>query len=303
MRYIKVGVTLLLFSIGAEAFQDNDIDGISDALDLCPNTPFEALVNSNGCSLQQKSSFTQKKEEHYWGALTLKVSDTMLSDESYDSENYLNLHANYRYRKWDVSLSNSRATTSRSYTEENSNSDDNIYLSTGYTFTIPKSSIKLSVGTKIVNSDASNSDSIPRERGYGRGQNQTNTSVIDDSSLDERDDDYFASLNYNYNLTDKQNIFLYYGYTLSGDSQKTDYEDYSSISIGTGHSFGKSLYGALSYNYTESIYPNVDAEQGITLFGSYNFNNTIFATASYTYALEDYSYDNSLSLGLGFYFQ
>ena len=239
MRYIKVGVTLLLFSIGAEAFQDNDIDGISDALDLCPNTPFEALVNSNGCSLQQKSSLTQKKEERYWGALTLKVSDTMLSDESYDSENYLNLHANYRYRKWDVSLSNSRATTSRSYTEENSNSDDNIYLSTGYTFTIPKSSIKLSVGTKIVNSDASNSDSIPRERGYGRGQNQTNTSVIDDSSLDERDDDYFASLNYNYNLTDKQNIFLYYGYTLSGDSQKTDYEDYSSISLGTGRSFGK----------------------------------------------------------------
>ena len=66
MRYIKVSVTLLLLSIGAEAFQDSDIDGVSDALDLCPNTPFEALVNSNGCSTQQKSSLAQKKEEHYW---------------------------------------------------------------------------------------------------------------------------------------------------------------------------------------------------------------------------------------------
>jgi hypothetical protein len=302
---MKVGFALLLFSVGANAFQDSDIDGVSDTLDLCPNTPFEALVNSKGCSTQQEGSLVQTKADNYIGALTLKIGDTMLSDESYDDENYLNLYANYRYRKWDVSLSNSRATTSSSYTEDNSNSDDNIYLSTGYTFTLPKSTLKFSVGTKIVDDDASHADSVPREKGYSRGNNNQSSSLstTNESALEARDDDYFASVNYNYSLTNKQNLFLYYGYTSSGDSQSTDYEDYSSFSIGTGHSFGNSLYGALSYTYTGSIYPDVDAEQGITLFGSYNFNKNIFATASYTYALEDYSYDDTLSFGLGFYFQ
>jgi hypothetical protein len=293
---------LLLFSTGASAFQDSDIDGVSDAIDLCPNTPFEALVNSRGCSTQQESGLAQKKENSYVGALTLKIGDTLLSDEYYDSENYLNLYANYRYHNWDVSVSNSRTTTSSSYTEDNTNSDNNIYLSTGYTFTLPKSSLKLSLGTKIVDSDSSSSEVFQRDRGNGRVNTQESMTV-DDTLLDTRDDDYFASVNYNYNLSDKQNLFLYYGYTSSGDSKSTDYEDYSSFSIGTGHSFGKSLYSALSYTYTGSIYSNVDAEQGITWFNSYNFNKNIFATASYTYALEDYSYDNTLAFALGFYFQ
>jgi len=298
MGYIRAGFTILLLSNNVNAFQDSDIDGVSDAIDLCPNTPFEALVNIKGCSHSQESSLVQKKEQSYRGALTLKIGDTLLNDEYYDSENYLNLYANYRYRNWDVSVSNSRATTSSSYTEDNSDSDNNIYLSTGYTFSLPQSSLKLSVGTKIVDSDDDSSSTQRVENGRGN-----NNRVIDDSSLESRDNDYFASINYNYNVTSKQNLFLYYGYTSSGDSNSIDYEDYSSFSIGTGHSFGKSLYSALSYNYTESIYPNVDAEQGVTWFNSYNFNKNIFATASYTYALEDYSYDNTLSFGLGFYFQ
>ena len=302
MRCLNIALLLLLFSTGASAFQDSDIDGVSDAIDLCPNTPFEALVNSKGCSTQQESGLVQKKENKYIGALTLKIGDTLLSDEYYDSENYLNLYANYRYRNWDVSVSNSRTTTSSSYTEDNTNSDNNIYLSTGYTFTLPKSSLKLSLGTKIVDSDSSSSEVIQRDRGNGRANIQDSVTV-DDTLVDSRDDDYFASVNYNYNLTNKQNLFLYYGYTSSGDSKSTDYEDYSSFSIGTGHSFGKSLYSALSYTYTGSIYSDVDAEQGITWFNSYNFNKNIFATATYTYALEDYSYDNTLAFALGFYFQ
>ena len=303
MRYTKVGFALILFSARVIAFQDSDIDGVADAVDLCPNTSFEALVSSNGCSTNQKSSRTlSKQKESYYGALTLKLGDTLRSDDTYDSENYLNLYANYRYHSWDVSISNSRATTSNSYTEDNTDTDNNIYLSTGYLFPLPKSSVKLSVGTKIVDNTESSSSSATQRSSYGRF-NQNSTTREEDSSLDSRDNDYFASVNYNYNITSKQNLFFYYGYTLSGDSKSIDYEDYPSFSLGTGHSFGKSLYSALSYNYTGSIYSGVDAEQGITWFNSYSFNKSIFATASYTYALEDYSYDNTLSFALGFYFE
>jgi hypothetical protein len=299
---MNVGFILLLFSVSASAFQDSDIDGVSDAIDLCPNTPFEALVNSKGCSTSQDTHSSSLKTPTYLGALTLKIGDTLRSDEYYDSENYLDFYANYRYLNWDISISNSRGTTTHSYTEDNSDTDNNIYLSTGYLFPLPKSSIKFSIGTKIVD-DTENSSANSIQRNNYAIFNRSSSIIEDDTLVESRDNDYFASMNYNYNVTAKQNLFLYYGYTLSGDSKSIDYEDYSSFSLGTGHSFGKSFYSALSYNYTGSIYSNVDAEQGITWFNSYNFNKNIFATASYTYALEDYSYDNTLSFALGFYFQ
>jgi len=106
-------------------------------------------------------------------------------------------------------------------------------------------------------------------------------------------------MNFNYLLNTKQDLFLYVGHTLSGDSNDVDYEDYSSFSIGTGYSLTESWYSALSYKHTGSIYPDGDAEQGLAWFNSYSFNKNLFATAAYNYALEESSYDHTFSLALG----
>ncbi|MCH9741183.1 MAG: hypothetical protein K0U38_10170 [Epsilonproteobacteria bacterium] len=297
MKYTTIMLILLFLSSAVMAYQDNDIDGVEDSADLCPNTPFDELVNKNGCSNREKATASS----NYWGRLTFKVGSDIRTDEVYDSENSLNLYANYRYRDWDVSISNAQTTTNNSYIEDNSYSDNDIYVATGYFFALPSSTLKLSIGSKIV--DDSQSTTTTRAGGKGQGQGRLSQYVTTEQSVASRDNDYFASLNYNYLLNSKQDIFLYYGHTLSGDSKDIDYEDYSAFSIGTGYALNNSWYTALSYNHTGSIYPDVDAEQGLSWFNSYKFSNNVFATVAYSYALDDFSYDHTFSLGLGIYFQ
>jgi hypothetical protein len=290
-----VTITLLLLSSRLFAFQDYDIDGVEDNLDLCPNTSFDILVDKNGCPQDGE----KKQTDEYFGRLTLQIGSDISRDETYDDDNSLNLYANYSYHNWDISISNSRSTTkSSSYSEDDSYSDDDIYLSTGYLFKLSKSKIKLSMGSKIVN--GSSEITIPQQRNRGGGLNQQ---IEEDSYIDSRDNDYFTSINVNYLINQEQDIFLYYGYTLSGDSKNIDYENYSSFSIGTGYTLTNSWYTALSYNHTTSIYHDADAEQSLSWFNSYTFGKNIFAMASYKYALADIYYDHTLSLGLGISFE
>jgi len=294
VKQSKIILSFLLLSNLAFSYQDIDIDGVDDSVDMCQNTPFDELVDEKGCSK------TQKPTTNY-GHLTLKIGTDIFTDENYKDDSSLNLYANYKYNSWDISISNSRSTTNSAYSEDNSYSNSDLYLSIGDTFILEKNIIKLSLGTKIAGDvDNTQTGHAPKGRGqnYNNNNYNNNQTIIDNS----RDDDYFASINYNYIFNDKQNIFSYYGYTLSGDSKLIDYEDYSSFSIGTGYLLTQNWYSALSYNYTGSIYKNGDASQSIDWFNSYNFTKNIFTTIGYSYALEDFSYDNTFSLALGFTF-
>lgn len=293
MKYTSITLTFLLLSGVSVAYQDYDIDGVEDSIDSCPNTPFDILVNDKGCP--DTGEKTTTTADNYGGNFTFKVGTDISTDETYESDNSLNLYANYAYRNWDISASNSRSTTNNStYTEDNSYGNNDIYLATGYMFSLPSSQLKLSVGTKIADSEESTTIS-------SRQQGRFNT-IVTEESIASRDNDYFASMNFNYLLNPKQDLFFYLGHTLSGDSSDTDYEDYSSFSVGTGYAINKSWYSAVSYNYTGSIYTDGDPEQGLAWFNSYNFSKNLFATAAYNYALEDFSYDHTFSLALGVHF-
>jgi len=292
-------LTLFFLSTLAISYQDLDIDGVDDTIDMCKDTPFDELVDENGCSKTQKPS-------HNYGHLTVKIGTDIFTDKDYENDSSLTLYANYRYKNWDISLSNSRSTTNNnSYSEDNSYSDNDIYISLGDTFVLPKKIIKLSIGTKIAGDIDNNriKKMSNRGEGYRREYKNNHNSYYNTQTIDNnRDNDYFASINYNYLLDEKKNIFLYYGYTLSGDSKTTDYKDYSSFSIGAGYLLTSNWYGALSYNYTGSIYKDIDASKSIEIFSSYNFTKNIFASIGYSYALEDVSYDNSFSLAMGLTF-
>ncbi len=293
MKQSKIVLIFLLISNLALSYQDFDIDGVDDSVDMCKDTPFDELVDANGCSKSQKHTTN-------YGHLTLKIGTDIFTDETYEDDSSVNLYANYKYNSWDISVSNSRSTTNSTYNEDNSYSDNDVYISLGHTFILPKNIIKLSIGTKIAGDvDSTEVEQMPIGRGQGYYSNSSSgTQTIDNS----RDDDYFASINYNYLLNNKQNIFLYYGYTLSGDSKQVDYEDYSTFSIGTGYSLTRNWYSAISYNYTGSIYKDGDATENINWFNSYNFTKNIFGSVGYSYALDDFSYDNTFSLALGFTF-
>ena len=281
---------LLLLSDIALSYQDLDIDGVDDSIDRCLETPFDELVDEKGCSKSQNPTID-------YGEITLKIGTDIFVDNEYDSDSSLSLYANYRYSSWDISISNSRSTTNGNYS--NSYSDNDIYISLGKDFTLDKDIIKLSLGTKIagdIEDSRQNRERKYREENSSNGQNQNQKLNKD------RDNDYFASINYNHLLNEKQSLFLYYEYTLSGDSECIDYQNYSSFSIGTSYLFTPNWYSAISYSYASSLYKDGEESRSIDWFSSYSFTKSIFASIGYNYALDDLSYDNSFSMILGFTF-
>jgi hypothetical protein len=78
------------FSLSGET--DADVDGVSDSLDLCPGTPAGAIVDANGCSIDQiapcsgpASGGTWKNHGQYVSAVAQAVeaflAQDLISDE------------------------------------------------------------------------------------------------------------------------------------------------------------------------------------------------------------------------------
>jgi len=271
MRRSIIILLLLLYSSALSANQDYDIDGVEDSVDKCPNTPFDKLVNKFGCP----------KDESYYGSLTFKLGSDINIDKDYEQINNLNFYLNYRYDRWDMSISNANYTvldTPSNIFKETGN----IYIATGYTFEKDSLHTKISIGTKIATSQ---------------------TDEYSDTYTGTGEDDYFTTINLNYFINNQQNIFLYYGYTLSGDSSDIDYKNTNTFSIGSGYAFNNSWYSSLSYEHSSSIYDDVDAYKALSWFNSYSFSKSYFATINYAYALNDLSYDHAFSIKLGVYFE
>ncbi len=265
--------SLILLTNLAYGFQDSDLDGIEDGFDQCPNTPFDAKVNQYGCDISTTTAtVTPSKSKIH---MTISVGTTYSTDKDYDDDSSLNFYANFRYDRWDLALSNIRSMNKTDYTQNYNNTDDDIYLSLGYTYYMQQNSLKLIGGTKITAGDTSN---------------------------DNRDNDYFGAISLSHFFRTKQDIFLYYGYTVSGDSPAYDYQDYSTFSIGSGYQFSKNYYSAISYSYTGSIYDDGEAQENILWYNSYSLSKNLYVTGTYSYALKDFSYDNTYALAFGLYF-
>ena len=61
MRYTSIPLILILLSGMSIAYEDQDIDGVEDSVDECPNTPFDALVDKRGCSNTNEPKATTPK--------------------------------------------------------------------------------------------------------------------------------------------------------------------------------------------------------------------------------------------------
>jgi hypothetical protein len=266
MKLLKTSLILTLMVHSLHAYQDKDLDGIDDKMDLCPNTTFDAKVDKFGCAVKSLQTPSTKKQ-HF----TIGIGTTLRKDDRYEDDSSFNFFANYQRYNWNFSLSNIHSTTNSDYTQDNTEDNgDDLYISAGYTTYLPKAMLKFSLGSKIAS--------------------------------DDRDDDYYLSSSVDFFVNKKQDIFLYYSYTLSGDSDSYDYEDYSSFSIGSGYQIVPSWYSAFSYSYADSIYDGGEAQESITWYNSYKINQKVFLTGSYSYALDDLSFEDSFTFSVGMRF-
>ena len=247
------------------AYVDSDIDGVEDAIDLCPDTSFDKLVDENGCP----------PNERYWGELSIQIGNDISFDELDNRTDNYNFFTNYQYKKWNISLSNSDQT---SYDSNNnpSTSTGDMYLNTGYFFPNDYLQTKIGLGAKIATANSE----------IGTGEN-----------------DYFVSLSFAHALNEKQNLFSYLSYTLNGDSNETNYKNSVAYSLGTGYMLNQNWYSSLSYDYSSSIYEEGEAYQALSLFNSYTFLEDYFITLNYSYGLDELSYKHTLSLKLGINFE
>ena len=263
--WMKLFSSLIVLSSQSVAYQDGDIDGVEDSVDKCPNSSFDEIVDENGCSPNQ----------HYLGVLTLLIGSDFSVDKHSQTTTNFNFFANYRYNNWDMTLSNANNAAS---TSSNSLSSDygDLYLSTGYYIENTSVTAKLDLGTKLATA----------EENTGTGEN-----------------DLFTSLYLNRSITQRQNLYLYYRYTISGDNHNVDYKDFSTYSIGSGYAFSPEWYSALSYDYSGSPYAHTQPYKSISWFNSYTFSKHLFATINYTHGLNEFSPAHTVSLKLGVRFE
>lgn len=243
------------------AYEDNDIDGVDDAVDLCPNTSFEQLVDADGCP----------ENETYYGILTLQIGNEMSFDEFSDRTNDYNFFINYYYHQWNLSLSNGQQTSIDSNNNRSRTIGD-VYLNGGYLFAINKLKTKLILGTKIATANET----------IGTGEN-----------------DYSTALHLSYPISEKHTIFTHLNYTLSGDSPTVDYRNSFGYILGIGYMLTPKWYTALSYNHAESIYTEGEAYEALSLFNSYMITDDVFMSLNYTKGLDKLSYEHSVSVSFG----
>ncbi len=258
MRFIYLIIPIILSS-SLLAFSDQDIDGVDDSIDLCPNTPFDITVNEEGCASS--------------GLFTLQIGNDSSFNTISKRINNINLYLNYSYNLWDFSLSSSNYSVSDITTI--SKTEDSLYLTLGHTFKQERLNTKLSVGTKFA--------------------------FLDDNN-DSRKNDYFASLNFDYSINLKQNAFLHYNYTISGNSETIDYKNLHSVSIGTGYAVNSKWYSALSYNYSSSPYEHGTSYKAISWFNYYALPQNFYISANYARTVNKYPYRHFISLNLGVQF-
>jgi len=265
VRICKLTFSIFILHSLLLGYEDSDIDGVEDANDLCPNTSFDKLVDKNGCP----------ENEIYWGWATLQLGSDIAIDENSNKLNSYSFLGSYGYKKWYFSISNTQQTTYDNNNNRSTNSGD-VYLSSGHKFNYKNFQTNLNFGIKIATADET----------IGTGE-----------------DDYFSSVDINYFINGKQTLFAQIGYTLTGDSTNTTYQNSLACSLGTGYMLNNKWYSSFSYDYAESIYKDAQEYQSLSWFNSYSFLDNYFISLNYTYGLDNLSYPHKFSINLGATFE
>jgi hypothetical protein len=260
---IRLYSFLLLIAIQLHAFEDDDIDGVENSKDLCPNTSFEDTVNDNGCP----------EDNNYWGKITLSIGSDINIDDSTTTD--YNFFSNYNYKAWDFSLYSSQQSAIDTNNNETQSAGD-LYISSSYSKSIENIYIKTTLGTKLATGD---------------------------KEISTGESDYFTNLYISYALTNDLAILSSIGYTLTGDSNETNYNNSLGYSLSMGYMANDKWYSSLTYQNSDSIYEDSENYQSISLFNSYNFTRNFFGTITYTKGLDELSYDQTISLRLGVNFE
>jgi len=270
---LKLFLLLTTLNLMLFAYTDTDIDGVDDATDRCPNTPFYELVDSNGCSVS--STISHHKFDFIYG-ISFAQSDYIEDTTDIVSQT---LQFDYYYKDFSLNLGTSYSISkSPSY---NDNTLNDSYISASYQF-VPTKNLKIKTGIGLI---------LPTY----------------DSELNNNNMDYTATLSASYALED-MNVFMGYNFTQMNDDDvvNTDitalYQNTNSYSAGLGFYPSQDTYLSTSYLLSDNIYVGGESVRTMSIYLYSTLKQNWFSTFNYAYGLSDSASDNYLSFKIGYNF-
>lgn len=263
----KALIFITAASLSLLAYSDYDMDGVDDAIDKCPNTPFSELVDIEGCTIKKLWS-----EQHFSVMYGISFSETNYATTKDTDTLSQTLQIDYYYEDFSF-----QASSSYYYTDDDNGMNDS-FLGAYYKFS-PSKELTLRVGGGVI---------LPTY----------------DTALDNNNMDIMVSANFSYML-ENMNIFGGYSHTVINDDDVLGvvaYQNTDSFSGGLGFYPLNDLYVSGYYTNSESIYKDSDEIETLTLYTFYSIDKNWFTTFSYSYGLSDSASDNSIALHLGYYF-
>jgi hypothetical protein len=265
------------------AYSDQDMDGVDDKLDKCPNTPLTDLVDINGCSKKRLLPKTSNHHYdiiagvHYTGANYLSTPAT----DTYSSS----IQIDYYYKDFSLQASTSYYKTDASDGYSESGMNDS-FVGAAYNLHLLKE-LTLRLGAGVL---------LPTY----------------DTLLNNNNADYLLSLNASY-MFEKINLFAGYIYTQvndddvyvnlsDGTSYNYSYKNTNAYNSGVGYYLTNHLYVSGAYHFTQSIYRGIDDAKTVSMYAYYGIDAHWFTNFSYAYGLNDVASDHAVSLRLGYYF-
>jgi len=261
----------LVLTTSLMAYSDSDLDGVDDSVDKCPGTPLSELVDITGCPKK-----TLISPHHYDIVVGMNYADTDDADTVSES-----LQVDYFYKDFSI-----QASTSYYQTSGDNGYDDSGFYDTfiGAAYQLkPSNALTLRVGIGAL---------LPTY----------------DSSLNNNNTDYTASLSLSYALNKSINLFGGYIYTLINDDDYSDgtneynYQNTNAYSGGIGFYLSPKVYLSASYNSSESVVEGLEDIETATGYMYVSLKDGLFTTLSYTNGLSDTATDNYLSFRIGRYF-
>jgi len=268
MSIVRLFLSWLLYTgiLSASAhYVDNDLDGVDDMVDMCPHTPFDVLVDAQGCALKQHT---------LQGKLLIQASVNRNLDTTYKNTTQMSFFADYSYHDWDFSLATANYHTDNLTTIIDA--EDDLFLTVGYTFHDSSTTTKIMAGTKFAFMQESNNS---------------------------RNNDWFVAFDLNYQANEDIDLFSYYSYTISSNSTYTNYQNFHTLCIGAGYTVTPTWYSALSYNYISRYYDTGESYQSLSWLNTYMITPSLYLSLNYAYGLNDESYDHILSISIGAFFE
>lgn len=263
----KALIFIMAASLSLLAYSDYDMDGVDDAVDKCPNTPFNELVDARGCTV--KKAWNKEHLSIIYGIGFSEADYTITSNSDTISQS---IQIDYYYN--DLSLQAS----SSYYLSDNDSGLNDSFIGAYYRLS-PSNELTIRVGGGVI---------LPTY----------------DTELDNNNMDVVVSSSFSYML-DNINLFGGYSYTMVNDDDilgVVSYQDTHSYSMGAGFYARSDLYISGYYTTSDSIYKDTTDIETLSLYTFYSIDKNWFTTFGYSYGLSDSASDNSLTLRLGYYF-